>query len=371
MEGWIAPDVPSRAHGIVRVIGHRWMRMPKNGILWFDIVNPSDVWFFEPIIEDLMDYQQKVTFRHRAETIALADSAHISGRTIGRHETDRALKYFSSAMRLNGLYWGTGRFDVGFSFENGLAMLTCKMKGRRSLLFCDNDLKLKQSNSILQDVENWTRSGADRVIIPSACNEAFSRLVRPERIVTYDGFKEDIYIADYLPDPDFHTKLPVRDYVVVRPEALDSSYVSRAKSLVPSLLNMLSKEGVTTVYLPRERHDREYSTGYKVVTPATPLNGLDLCYHSRAILTGSGTMAREAACMGIPAISFFPSAQLLSVDQKMVDEGRMIHSRDPKEILEYVLSNSRQGRSSDFQRSKAVKTSLIAKIRTILEDFGY
>ena len=98
-----------------------------------------------------------------------------------------------------------------------------------------------------------------------------------------------------------------------------------------------------------------------------PLNGLDLIYHSNAVLTGSGTMAREAACMGRTAVSFFPNNSLLSVDKQLVEEGKIYHSRDPKEILEYVLSNYTKKETLCLERSKKVKKEVITIINSLIE----
>jgi predicted glycosyltransferase len=344
--------------------------MERNLTLWFDVINPSDVWFFKPIIAALNDHRQLITLRDRAETIALADSAGIRGRAIGRHYTNRVMKYVGSPLRIAQLYWGVRGFDVGFSFEDGMAMLACKLKGIPSLFFCDNDLKFMDSNSMLQDIENRMKVNAERIIIPSACHDVFRRYADEERLVTYDGFKEDIYIADYVPDREFPQKVRTEDYVVLRPEALDSSYVGDAKSLVPELLKRLSKENVPVVYLPREKGDERLSSGFEVRVPKRPLNGLDLCNFSRAVLTGSGTLAREASCMGVPAVSFFPGRQLLSVDQEMVKKGRMIHTRDPEVIVSYVLANKGRKGRADLKKSKEVQDSLMKSIRSILEDLS-
>ena len=58
-----------------------------------------------------------------------------------------------------------------------------------------------------------------------------------------------------------------------------------------------------------------------------------MCYYSQGVATGAGTLSREAACLGKPAISFFPENNLLSVDQSMIKNKFIIHSRNPDEIV--------------------------------------
>ena len=47
--------------------------------------------------------------------------------------------------------------------------------------------------------------------------------------------------------------------------------------------------------------------------PEEPLNGLDVCYYSKSVLTGAGTFAREAA-FGYLAVSF-SRRKTLTVDK--------------------------------------------------------
>lgn len=344
--------------------------MKKGPVLWYDVTNPSDVWFFAPFIRGLCDFETKVTLRDRAETVFLARSIGLHGEVIGTHYTDKLQKNIGAPWRMAQLYLRVRGFDIGLFFENGLAVTVARLKGRHSLLFCDNDLKLLRSRSFIQDLENRVKFKTDRLVIPEASLDIFLRRAPEEIILTYDGYKEDIYIADFAPNPSFVESLPFKDFVVVRPEALDSSYVSEQESIVPSLLSLLRREGLNVVYLPRERWDLNYAVGTEVYVPSQPLNGLDLCYYSRAVLTGSGTMAREAACMGKPAVSFFPGRELLSVDRKLVSEGRMFHSRDPEEICQYVLSLPTRLPPPDFDRARRVKTWLLKRIRELVEEIG-
>jgi predicted glycosyltransferase len=342
--------------------------MARSLVLWYDIVNPSDVWFFKPILSRLAEFVPMITMRDRAETIALATARGMKGKVVGAHHTTRLKKNIGVPARFLRLLLSARGFDVGLSFENGLAVEACRLKGRPSILFCDNDVKFIESGSTLQDIDNRLKSKAEHIVIPYACLETFRRFVPEERISTYDGFKEDVYIADFVPDKDFAGKVGVRDYVVVRPEALDSSYVGNAKSIVPEILGLLTKENVPIVYLPREKGDETLSRGLDVTIPGVPLDGLDLCYHARAVLTGSGTMAREAACMGIPAVSFFPGSILLAVDRTLAEEGKIMHSRDPAEIVRFALSNELRKERLDVARSKGVQDSVVEMVRSMLHN---
>lgn len=210
---------------------------------------------------------------------------------------------------------------------------------------------------------------ADHIIIPKACYPLFSQNCKRSEVIPFDGYKEDIYIADYKSDPNFREKIPFDNYVVLRPEALGSFYVTEKQSIVPYLLHFFWRENVNVIYLPREKEDLKYVQGFdEVFIPEKPLNGLDLCYYADAVLTGSGTMAREAACMGKKAVSFFPSVVMLSVDKQLMNEGKIFHSRSPTDIVDYVLDGRGNNARLDLAESKTVKRALARDVRGILAE---
>jgi hypothetical protein len=207
------------------------------------------------------------------------------------------------------------------------------------------------------------------LIIPKSTDfHKFRRFSKKVEIFQFDGFKEDIYIADYKPDPDFFDYIPFKNFVTVRPEALKAEYVPKhVKSIVPDILAGLDESGYSVLYLPRYEEDRAWANPFKnVFIPPEPLNGLDVCYYSQAVLTGSGTIAREAAVLGTPAVSFFPGEELLSVDNEMIKRAWLMHSRDPLEIVEYI-KNTKE-REVNIERSKNVREEVIHILRDILTD---
>ncbi|WP_139136007.1 DUF354 domain-containing protein, partial [Haladaptatus sp. W1] len=133
-------------------------------------------------------------------------------------------------------------------------------------------------------------------------------------------------------------------------------YVDAERSLVPNILEGAVGRGFNVVYLPRGRGDEQFAEPYpsdRVFVPEQALNGLQLAWHTQCVLTGSGTMAREAACMDKPAVSFFPNS-LLSVDEELVSDEKILHSRNSTSILDYIGSLSSNDISPDRSRSKTV-----------------
>ena len=192
--------------------------------------------------------------------------------------------------------------------------------------------------------------------------------IKDSQIKTFNGFKEDIYIAEFEPDPDFLDQLPFRDFITIRPENLKASYVPKdSTTIVPQLFEVFKDKNI--LFLPRYEEEKKLAKGYSNVWyPNGPLSGLDVCYYTQAMLTGVGTFAREAALLGVPAVSFFPGPVFLSVDEAMQELGIEFKSRDPKAIREYVNTASRTEASTE--RSRKVQLEVFDIIDGIIEEVG-
>jgi hypothetical protein len=158
--------------------------------------------------------------------------------------------------------------------------------------------------------------------------------------------------------------------VTVRPENILASYVpDHTRSIVPELIRSLITKGFNVLYLPRYEMDHSYIEKLdNVFIPKAPLNGLDVCYYSSAVLTGAGTFAREAAVLGTPAVSFFAGKDLLSVDKHLIKEKKMFYSRTPSDIISYLSTVKK--RPFINTNSLYVKECVIEKLKSIFVQYG-
>ncbi|MEM3341871.1 MAG: DUF354 domain-containing protein, partial [Thermoplasmata archaeon] len=85
----------------------------------------------------------------------------------------------------------------------------------------------------------------------------------------------------------------------------------------------------------------------------------------RAVISGSGTLTREAALLGVPAISVFDYPELLSVDLELVKEGQLLHSRDIKQIMDYIRQNRRS--EPDYNKFKMTRDQLVEMLAEEIE----
>jgi len=332
--------------------------------IWFDIINPPNVHFFNSI-KDELPYDKIFTVRKKDENYGLCEYYGINCEYIGKEYKNKIAKNFNIFIRSFNLYTKIN-FDYAVGFENPMSVLVGKMKRKKVILICDNDLKLYQKNTLVQDIETKIKSLTDYFIIPRFCYDIFIKKYDSRKIRFFNGFKEDIYIANYKPDPLFLNIIPFQEYIIIRPEALFSYYIKDKVSIVKELIELFLKENYNIIYLPRDNVEYNFINSDKQIhIPDKPLNGLDLCYYSQAVLTGSGTMSREAAIMGKPAISFFPSDNLLSVDRELISEGRILHSRKPMEILDHIVNKKFKCIKND---SSLVKAEFIDIFNSLLKE---
>jgi len=330
--------------------------------IWIDIKNTHEPLFFKSIISVFDDHDFIFTARDYIEVTKLLDKYNYDYIKIGRHHGKKLImKLYGLLSREFELLLRTHKFDVSLSHGSAHAVHVAFMKHKKSIHIYDNDLPTLSSRLALPFL--------NYLIIPESIDPyKFKRFSKKVKIFTFDGIKEDIYIADYEPDPDFLKEFPFKNFIGVRPEALKAEYVPKdAKSIVPDLLQELDKSGINILYLPRYEEDKAWAKSCEnIYVPPEPLNGLDVCYYSQAVLTGSGTFAREAATMGTPAVSFYPGKELLSVDRDMISKGWIMHSRNPQEIVEYIKNTTK--RKFDDERSKKVKIDVINTLKGILDE---
>lgn len=331
--------------------------------IWIDISNTPHVNVLMPIIRHLerSGHELIITARDFSETLPLLRQNGIEPMVIGDHKgKNRLKKAWGLLTRINSLLFKVPIFDLAFSLGGNITATVSWLRGKKSVVFSDNDISFKFFSFAL----------GDYFLFPSYFK--YDKIqkkyhLKDSQIKLFHGFKEDIYIADYEPDSHFLEQLPFTEFITIRPENLKASYVPKdSTTIVPQLFEALKDENI--LFLPRYEEEKKYAEGYpNVWYPAGPLRGLDVCYYTKAMLTGAGTFAREAALLGVPAVSFFPSEVFLTVDEVMQEMGIEFKSRDPQAIRDYVKSHTQRGASSQ-ERSKQVLKEVLDLFDGIIEE---
>lgn len=356
----LGPDQAGRGEG-ERDQGDDGTAEGRTQVVWLDLVSPSHPFFFAGLLSALSGLSVKPTVREKTETVALSREAGFDHTVVGRDFENPALRKAGIGLRTAELALKMPQCDVSLSARNAMCVSASKIRGVPSIHFTDNDITAYVDDLKAERLYNRIEASATHSVVPAAFRtEELTRWgIHPDHVHTYDGYKEDVYVATFEPDPAFTDALPFDEYLVLRSEALSAAYVDdRSESIVPEILEEAIDRGHDIVYLPRGRNDREVARRHdRVFVPEDAMNGLQLIWHAECILTGSGTMAREGACMEKPAVSFFPGP-LLSVDRQLRREGRLFHSRDPDAILDYIDSLDDADIEPTRRRSQRVRTEV-------------
>ena len=152
----------------------------------------------------------------------------------------------------------------------------------------------------------------------------------------YPGLKEDVYLCRFQPDSSLRDRLGVSAWevlVTVRPPATEAHYHNPESDelLDEALRRLAGQTDCRILLLPRnKRQETELRTTWpdeivsgRILIPCNVEDGLNLIWNSDLVISGGGTMNREAAAMGVPVYSIF-RGRIGAVDRYLADEGRLV-----------------------------------------------
>ena len=312
--------------------------------LWIDLANSPHVPFFKALAERFKAHGHEIetTAREFAETIPLAQAAGFSPEVVGVHAgrdvSKKAGSLVSRAWELG--KWARGRrFDLAISHNSYSQILAAR--GLRINTVTLMDYEHQPANHLAFRL-------ASRVIVPNAFPAAELRKYGASlrKVKRYHGTKEDVYLADFVPDPGFVETLRKLNIasddvlVVARPPAREALYHRFENALFDGFIAHLnSQAGAKIVLLPRsdsQRADYENRKLANVILPQEALDGANLIAAADLVVSAGGTMNREAAALGVPAVSVY-AGKWAAIDEELIREGRLERISSQTEIEKIVL----------------------------------
>ncbi|MHA1251180.1 MAG: DUF354 domain-containing protein [Candidatus Helarchaeota archaeon] len=141
--------------------------------------------------------------------------------------------------------------------------------------------------------------------------------VDPKNLYTYDGVDELAWTKNAKFDPEELKKLGLSTedhFAVFRPDEARSSYFMDNPDLDPNLpINALIVKRVIEEYpdmkivvFPRYEEQARYfidNWGDKIIIPKKAIDSISLMKYADVVVSGGGTMTREAALVGTPAVN--------------------------------------------------------------------
>jgi predicted glycosyltransferase len=300
--------------------------------VWVDLTNSPHVLVMRPLIEAMREdgHHVEVTARDFAQTLELCDRFGIEHEAIGRHRGDRlANKALGLASRSGALLrWARKRrFDVAMGHgSNDVAVAAAALRIPSATAF-DYEWATVQHNV------NCRLASA--VVVPEAIPpERLERYGARGKLRRYAGLKEEYYLADFEPNPAVLAELDLdrgRPIAVVRTPPDASLYHRFENELFPQVVDRL-RAAAQTVVLPRTQRQRDEVEAIDgLIVPKHAIDAQSLIAFSDLVVSGGGTMNREAVALGTPVFTTF-EGRLGAVDEGLLRQGRLRRLEDPGQV---------------------------------------
>jgi len=344
--------------------------LARTPTIWIDLDNSPHVPLFRPIIEELKNggADVLVTSRKHAQTEELLNLWNMQYVSIGTHGgKSKARKIVNLIERARLLRREVGGSAVTSAVSHGsrTQLLAAASMGIRTLVMDDYEY----SDQVL------ARFLARGMLVPRAI--PIDRLtkagIRANRVMRYDGFKEEIYLPAFVSDPAFRASLGIAESVVLvtmRPPSVAANYHdAKSEMLFRDCLEVFcAHPGVLCLIVNRTEAERRLvpdrllnSGSARILEKA--VDGLQLLWASDLVVSGGGTMNREAALLGVPTYSVFTGLRP-AMDEQLVRMGKLRYlvSREEIDAVALVARN----RSRPFSR---VENSLARSVAKIILEF--
>ena len=307
--------------------------------IWIDLANSPHVPLFRALVPFFRarGHEVVLTAREFAQTVELAESAGLQPVVIGGHGgrklSGKAGNLFGRAWALR--RWARGRgFELAVSHNSYAQIVAARALGIRTVTLMDYEH---------QPANHLAFRLASKVIVPQTFPAAELRKygATMRKVKRYEGTKEDVYLADFVPDqafPETLRKLNIASddvLVVARPPARQALYHRFENELFDQLIAHLnSRERTKIILIPRsdaQRADYQARNLANVIMPLEVMDGANLIAAADLVVSGGGTMNREAAALGVPAISVY-AGRWAAIDEQLIREGRLRRLATREEI---------------------------------------
>jgi predicted glycosyltransferase len=315
--------------------------------VWIDLSNSPHPILFEPIVAELRaaGHEALITARDHAQTVALAEERWPEVEVIGaRAPKGRAAKAKAVAARAMALRaFARGRtIDVAVSHNSYAHAVAARLL--RIPCVTGMDYEFQPANHIAFRC-------AQRVLVP---RDFPRRMLRVEgatarKVWRYDGFKEEVYLHGFTPDPAVLSELrlaPGEPFFVARPAPAGAAYHQfENPDFERALSQVLAHSDAKVVLLPRRPEDVHSYAGIpdgRQIVPPRAVDTRSLMYYARALIGAGGTMNREAALLGTPVFGLY-AGKLAALDRRLLAEGRLRPLADDPVAFEAELARLANG----------------------------
>lgn len=335
--------------------------------IWIDIDNAPHVLVLRPIILELqrLGHIVHITARAYGQVVGLLEMYGIDYRLIGRHAGKSKLKkvvfLISRSVRLM-MYAFRKKYDIGFCHGSRALSLSALLLGLPLVVMFDYEF-----TTFPAFVANCTKL----MLVPEVMDDEViqQRGFQLSKLRKYPGLKEELYVNTEIDGGLTRKTIGIesdRILVLLRPPATMAHYhLKESESLFYDVVSYLaSREDLNVLIVPRTESQSEELRLLLERMNTTNTTILRYVYHGPdlirlvdVVISGGGTMNREAACIGVPVYSIYCGPigsvdRYLSINNKL----RFIEKIDQLKEIEFCVrkdairawQNSKQKKMVDF-----------------------
>jgi uncharacterized protein len=343
--------------------------------IWIDLDNSPHVPFFLPIIEQLQKKGHPVllTARDSYQVRELLNLHQLHCRVVGGHWGKRRI------LKIVGTCWRVlqllpivlkNKPDLAVSHGSRAQIIASFLLRIPSIAIFDYEFTAK-----LGWVHpTWTFSPQVIPVSDSSYERTHS--------LQYPGLKEDVYIPQLKVDSSLKRKLGLKEddlVVTIRPPATEAHYHGpEAEVLLDAALQRLvERRDVRVILLPRNQRQEmalrakwnQWIDRDKILIPEHAVDGLNLIWLSDLVISGGGTMNREAAALGIPVYSIF-RGKIGAVDRYLSDTGRLTLIETVADVHNKIILERRPAVMQVSPGESAALRCIVNGITSIAEEQG-
>lgn len=350
--------------------------LPTGRKIWVDLDNTPHVPFFRPVVRELerRGHAVSLTARDAFQVGELAARAGLDCTRIGRHYGK------SRVLKVLGVVWRSVQLLPFVLRERPTLAVS---HGSRSQILVCNALRIPCV--MIMDYEHAKTPMGLRPrweIVPEALASERLHCKSASRIRTYSGIKEDVYAAEFVPDMTLGEELRALGaevLVTVRPPADEAHYHNSGSDdlFVRLMQRLIRTPGVKAVLLPRNGRQEtalknrwpEWFEGSTVTIPRHAVDGLSLVWYSDLVVSGGGTMNREAATLGVPVYSIF-LGKSGAVDRRLAQEGRLTIIGTAEEVERRIALVPRRRLGCPAPRVRRALAEIVQHVEEIMRIEG-
>ncbi|MEN8265212.1 MAG: DUF354 domain-containing protein, partial [Nitrospirota bacterium] len=267
------------------------------------------------------------TARDCSQTCGLADHFKMTYKKIGRHfGKNKILKILGLLVRSFEMtpFILKEKPKLAISHGSRAQILISKLFGIKSI----NIFDYEHTQGLLFIHPDYSLS--PEIISPNESER------KKSHFLSYHGIKEDVYVPEFKPDSDILKELKIDEnklIVTIRPPATQAHYHNpEAEKLLDAVIDYIGQEkNICMVLMPRYKKQVDfikktwpelYGNG-QIIIPEQVVDGLNLMWHSDLVVSGGGTMNREATALGVPVYSIF-KGEKGAVDLYLSKAGKLV-----------------------------------------------